>query len=128
MKRREKILLGGFLAVIVVWQGLASDFITGPITRRQNDLRLAQEAVSKKEDRQLEIAKARADLRKWEQQSLPPDANIAASQYQHWLIDLAGKHQLTGVRVEPHRIDAKPAKDNPYRAVQMTIKAQARLD
>lgn len=130
MKQREKMLLGGLVASLALWQGsaLLNTFVFGPVEQRESDITARNERISSKEKQVKRAQLAARKLKEWNQRSLPPDPVAAASLYQTWLIELAGKTGLENVEVEPARSEsAFKAKAEAYSTVSARIKAKGTL-
>lgn len=128
MNQREKMLAGGLLAVVGLWQGSVQyqNFVVAPVTERQADVEARQQRISKKE---IDVAKAQVAQKKykvWKQRSLPPDQLNASSLYQKWLVDLATKSKLSDISVTANPI-ATQAKGDTYYVVSAGFKAQGTL-
>ena len=96
MKPREKLLAGGLVGVLLLWQGglILDTFVFGPVQNRESDIAARDKSVFAKQ-RELRLSEAAArNLKDWNQRSLPPDPVVATSLYQNWLIELAAKTKL----------------------------------
>lgn len=127
MQRREKLLLGAFLAVLLVWWGYDAFERTyfGPLEERRTRLSLLAAEIEQKEERELQVLRAGARLKDWKEHSLPPDALDAQRLYQQWLTDLAHVAGLTDVKVTPGR---RRAQGQTYVAVQVAVEARGTLE
>lgn len=128
MKTREKILLIGLVAMVIVWYGRAfvTGIVFGPITAAQARIRSLQSSIDKKEEIQDKIDRALANQKIWARRSLPPDPLAASTLYRNWLIELTSKSFFSDVTVTPGRVETKP-KGDTYCPIPCVIKAQARL-
>src|SRR5262245_52849950 len=116
MKRREKLLLGALVGVLVLWQGgvLLDTFVFDPVDSRANEITARDKSVfAKKRDVRLSLEAAR-HMKEWKQRSLPPDPVVATSLYQNWLIELADRTKLSKVVVKPNQADTRPKGDTYY--------------
>ncbi|HEY3968600.1 MAG TPA: hypothetical protein VGM05_28890 [Planctomycetaceae bacterium] len=128
MNQREKLLAGGLLAAVGLWQGSVQfqNFVVAPVAERQTEIDSRRERISKKD---IEVAKSQAAVRKykeWKQRSLPPDPINAISLYQNWLVELANKAKLTEISVIAKPSENK-SKGDVYALVSADIKAQGKL-
>jgi hypothetical protein len=127
MNPREKLIaaaIGVLIAGVVAW--FAMSWYFGQLEQRENQLEKLQADVKKKKTDQRNANLAAERLAKYEAQSLPPDAEVAKSLYEQWLLQIASE-------VEPKlaapTITAKaPA---PVRGIfsrlSFTVKTQAEL-
>jgi hypothetical protein len=128
MNQREKIMAGGLLAVLGLWQGSVQydRFISSPVNARQAEIEDRTSRISKKK---IDVAKSQADARKykvWKQRSLPPDPVNAANLYQNWLVELANKTKLTNVAVTPKTTTVK-SKGDVYTVVTIDVNGKGKL-
>ncbi len=129
MKRNEKILLGGLLAVLAVWQGwpLLHAVVFQPLDSRRAQIVKLDKSIRENRVREKELDAAQARLKDWAARSLPPDPIIASSLYQNWLLEFATKKRFSQLTVTPGRVDAR-AKNDVLFQISATIKAQARME
>jgi hypothetical protein len=130
MNQREKLLAGGLLAVVGIWQGGVQyqNFVAAPVAERETDIDARRERLSTKK---IEVAKGQAAARKfkeWKLRSLPPDPLNAISLYQNWLIELATKSKLS----EPSVLALPPSTANSkgadvFSTVSAELKAKGKL-
>ncbi len=128
MNQREKLLAGGLLAVVGLWQGSVQfqNFVVAPVTERQTEIEARQTRIA---DKKIEVAKGQAAARKykaWKQRSLPPDPINAISLYQNWLVELANKSKLSEVSVTARPSETK-SKGDVFSLVSAELKAQGKL-
>jgi hypothetical protein len=128
MNQREKLLAGGLLTVLGLWQGSVQykNFISTPVEERETDIAARQKRIS---DKEIEVAKGQAAARKykdWKLRSLPPDPVNAISLYQNWLVDLGDKAKLSHVSVTPKTADNR-SKGDVYAIVGADFKAEGKL-
>jgi hypothetical protein len=128
MNQREKMLAGGLLAALGLWQAGVQyqNFVVAPVVERQADIDSRQERISKKK---IEVAKGQAAMRKykdWKQRSLPPDNLNATSLYQNWLIELANQSNLSDIVVTASPTESK-SKGDVYSLVAAELKANGKL-
>lgn len=128
MQRREKILLGAFLAILVIWQGqpLVNSLFFKPRTDREDRVQNLETSLSKKKVQEKELDIAAEKMRNWAARSLPPDPMIASALYHKWLIEQANK-TLKNAVVNSVKSDTKP-KGETYYVITESIKAQGTLD
>ena len=129
MKRSEKMLAGGLLATVALWQGssLFIKFVVEPVEANESSIAALKQGNTQKE---LQLKRSQAAARKfadWKQRSLPPDPVDATSLYQNWLIELATRTQLSDVSVKALRTDSKP-KGDAYYLISATLRAQGTLE
>lgn len=127
MNPREKLIaaaIGVLIAGVLAW--FAMSWYFGQMELKQNQLDKLESEVKKKKTDQRNANLAAERLAKYEAQSLPPDAEVAKSLYEQWLLQIAAE-------VEPKlaapTITAKaPA---PVRGIfsrlSFTLKTQAEL-
>ncbi|WP_010584174.1 Ig domain-containing protein [Schlesneria paludicola] len=136
MQRRQQYLLGGLIAVVLIWQGSGwvASAIFGPFETRREELTRLQQAVADKGDKLLSLARARKLLKEWQAISLPPDdlakskkpsARDAQRLYMQWLTDLA---QLCGFEELKVTTSGQTQKGNVYIAVVVKLDAEAKYD
>ncbi len=126
MNRREKVLAGVVGAVFTAWIGqyLFASLLQGPLDARRAKIRSAQDQL---EDKDLIIARAKeatAQLRRWEQQSLPRDAELARSAYQNWLLQLVETAGFEGSHVDSREIAGDP---EVYQRIPFTVRGDGTL-
>ncbi|MBI3862595.1 MAG: hypothetical protein HY290_11950 [Planctomycetia bacterium] len=97
MNQREKLLAGGLLAVVGIWQGSVQyqHFVVAPVAERQTDIDARSERISKKE-------------------------------IENWLFDLATKAKLSDIAVTAKPTGAV-AKGDTYTVVSADLTAQGTL-
>ncbi len=129
MKKREKLLLAGLVAVLVLWQGgnLIHSYVFAPVEERQADIEARKKLVNDKTIQLAQSRKAAKKLKEWKQRSLPENPFTAISQYQVWLVDSAKKSKLEKVAVDANRTEAR-RKGETYSVISATIKAQGTLE
>ena len=146
MQQREKNLLIGLVAAVLLWQGgkVVSSTFLEPLWTRQKDLEKLQESVSEKNKSLILLARQRKQLDGWKRRSLPPDpasmskraagtqggarptAANAQRLYQDWLLDLAVLSGFEQLKISPERTTVSP--DNVYVSVHVKIDAEPRYE
>jgi hypothetical protein len=128
MNQREKLLAGGLLTVLGLWQGSVQygNFVSAPVVEREADITARKNRISKKE---IEVAKSQTAARKykdWKLRSLPPDPVNAISLYQNWLVDLGTKAKLSEISVTPKTSENR-SKGDVFTVVSADFKALGKL-
>jgi hypothetical protein len=129
MNRREKILLGSFLAVIAFWLGkpIFDAQFTIPLSKRIRDLKEVQSRVGTAEEGEIQVLVAGKRLKDWRDRSFPPDVLTAQSQYCEWITDLA---RLSGFQPDETLVvnpGAKPSSKGALTPIDITLKGEANL-
>ncbi len=127
MKKREKILLGIFLGILVVFGGgrfIDATFLK-PVETGERRIEFLAQSIEQHNVQQARIRSAHAKLAEWTSRSLPPDPSSAATLYQNWLIELDRKANLQDAVVSPNRI--VPEGESWFR-MPFTIQARSKLD
>jgi len=100
LSKREKVLAGVVGVFFVAGSAYALwGVVASPILNRRTVLTAMEQQLEKKQqdlEAALKAKEKMADLRK---RSLPPDVNVAKSEYQAWLLKLAEKH------LRNHKVD-----------------------
>lgn len=126
MQKREQtllIVLGASVAFVFVLPVFES-LLLAPFQSRNNRLTELREEVESKERKENQLLVAKAQLRDWAAEALPPDPLNAQRVYAEWLVDLA---RLSGLRkIEPNLGNRTPAA-KIYTAIPVTITAEATL-
>lgn len=136
MKPREKQLLGGLIAAVVVWQGIGFVYslVFGPFEARAAQLESLRTAVKKKTDDLLVRAGAEKRLKQWRSMSLPPDDTGKPSQatawnaqrlYLQWLTDLSQVCKFESLKVVPGTLKKE---GDVYTSIVVRIDAEARYE
>ena len=136
MERRQHYLIGGLIAVVVVWfgSGWLWSAVFEPIQTKRDDLEKLTKTVGEKEDQLLDLARSKKLLKGWQARSLPPDliktkqkpdALNAQRLYLEWLTDLAQLSGFVDPKVSP---DQRTSKGNVYVSVMVKVEADARFD
>jgi hypothetical protein len=127
MQLREKILAGGFAAVLAfyfvpkVW----SWFIE-PVELAESALKSAKSVYQDREFQQLQVLAKQRQLKDWKGRSLSPKPQEAALQYQQWLTDLAEVvAEFSNAQVTPQA--TATAANQPFVTVRFGLKASATL-
>jgi hypothetical protein len=127
MQLREKILAGGFAAVLAfyfvpkVW----SWFIE-PVEQAENALKSAKTLFDDREFQQLRVLAKQRQLKEWKGRSLSPKPQEAALQYQQWLTDLAEVVAgFSNAQVTPQA--TATAANQPFVTVRFGLKGSATL-
>jgi Putative Ig domain len=137
MQKREQYLLAGLIAVFVLWQGAVwfSSAFLQPIRDKRQQLAELTDSIDKKNEKLIDLARAKKDLANWRLRSLPPDptkpnqrpdAINAQRLYQDWLHDLAQLCGFEDLKVAPDRRTA--SQGNVFVAVGIKIEADARYE
>lgn len=126
MKMREKILLALFMGAVVVvaGRGIVSEAFFGPIEQREARAADLRRKIEQHKLEQARVQAAQRQLANWADQSLPPDASVASTLYQNWLIDLANSSKLHDPVVTPNRVSPE---GDAYLRVPFTVRAEAEL-
>lgn len=130
MKRREKILAGALVAIVVLLQGktLYESVFNKPFTDRQRTIDRLSESVADKKVKEVELEMAVERMSSYYGKlSLPPVPETAATLYRNWLQNLATEKKLTNVAVIASQPDTKPKGDTYYN-IPVTINAQGSID
>ena len=130
MKRREKMLLGGLVAVLALWQGmtLLSSFVFEPVEERHADIIKRSERLTDKTKQVKRSEMAARKLTEWKQRSLPPNPEAAAALYQNWLIGLAEKSKLEKIKVTAGRtVGDMKSKGDTFAVISFDIEAEGTL-
>ena len=135
MQRREQIMLGLLLTVVIGWQGAGwlYEAVFGPFQSRYETLTQLQKSITEKEDQLLALSRAGKTLKAARLSSLPPDAGKskrpdainAQRLYLQWLTDMAELCGIEELKVTP---DRRFLKGNEYVAVVVRIEADARYE
>jgi len=128
MKRREKILAGGLLIVVALWQagGMVQSFIFQPVEDRENRINDLQEQVRLKEKQLRQSQAAARHMKELKLRSLPPEPVVAQSLYQNWLVSLATEAKLSEPAVIMDRAETRPV-ENTYYLIKATMSARGTL-
>ena len=127
MQKREKILAAVFGAAVLVWLGMPlirSTFIE-PVESRQNQLKVLNQQIDQKEQKELELLRSAKQLGDWAAHSLPPDEHDAQRLYQEWLNDLAELSGITKLKLSPGR---RVREGKTYIAIQVSLEGTATYD
>src|SRR5437870_2792308 len=113
MPTRQKQLLIGLAAAVLLWQGSAwaDKILFAPLRNLRAEITRRQESVAEKENQVLAIELAQGKLQQWRQRSLSPDpgrktrpdALEAQRQYTVWLTELVRSIGFDEVAVTPQR-------------------------
>lgn len=127
MQTREKLLAGGFAAVIAIYfiPKIWSWFIE-PVVLAENARNSAQAKLDDRVTKQLQVIAKQKRLTDWKGRSLSPKPTEAATQYQQWLTEMsevvAG---FSNVSIIPD--PTREVANQPYVAIGVTLKADATL-
>lgn len=127
MQAREKklaLILGGAIAawfVLPVFEG----WFLQPVTQRQGLLEVAKAQLAQREEQQFELQSARARLRDWQYESLPPNQLTAQREYQEWLMNLAA---MSGFQNPVATLGRRTPRGATYVQVPVTIEADVTLE
>ncbi len=127
MQKREKILAAILGAVILLWFGMPvidSTFIE-PVESRQNQLRVLNQQIDQREQKELELLRSAGQLGTWAAHSLPPDEHDAQRLYLEWLDDLAELSGFSDLKLSPGR---RIREKKTYVAIQVTLEGSATYD
>jgi hypothetical protein len=93
MNQREKIMASAIGVAAVLYGGnwlYQSNYVT-PLEERAAEVDRLRENIAKRELDIARFRKANQQLKRWQAQSLPSDAEIARGLYQAWLVGLVGQ-------------------------------------
>lgn len=124
MQKREKILAAAFGAVILIWLGMPlinSTFIE-PVKTRQNQLKVLNQQIDQREQKELELLRSARQLGDWVDNSLPPDEHDAQRLYLEWLNDLAELSGFSNLKLSPGR---RMREGKTYTAIQASLEGSA---
>ncbi|MEO1997066.1 MAG: Ig domain-containing protein, partial [Planctomycetaceae bacterium] len=129
MNRREKILLGSFLAVIAFWLGkpIFDAQFTEPLNQRKSQLKALQTRIGTAEDDEIQVLVATKRLEGWRDRSFPPDVLTAQSQYCEWITELA---RLSGFQPDDTLVvkpGAKPSPRGAFTPISVDLAGEANL-
>ncbi|MCA9109274.1 MAG: cadherin repeat domain-containing protein [Planctomycetaceae bacterium] len=127
MQAREKklaLILGGAVAVWLVLPAFEGWFLQ-PVTQRRGLLEVARSQLTQREEQQLELQTARARLRDWQYESLPPNQLTAQREYQEWLMNLA---TMSGFESATPTLGRRTPRGTTYVQIPVTIEAKATLE
>ncbi|QDU52789.1 cadherin repeat domain-containing protein [Gimesia panareensis] len=127
MQKREKILAAIFGTVILVWLGMpvVNRTFIEPVTTRQNQLKVINQQIDQKEQKELELLRSAKQLGDWVAHSLPPDEHDAQRLYLEWLNDLAELSGITNLKLSPGR---RIREGKTYIAIQVSLEGTATYD
>ena len=126
MNARERLVaaaIGVVIAGLVAW--FATSWYFGKLEARENSLQKLATEVKKKKAEQRNANLAAQRLAKYEERSLPPDAALAKSLYEKWLIQVAQDAKLTGF--EHTAKPPTPPVKNTFSRLSFTVKCQGEL-
>ena len=127
MQAREKklaLILGGAIAVWFVLPVFEGWFLQ-PVTQREGLLAVAQSQLDDREAQLEELHIARARLRDWRYESLPPNPLTAQREYQEWLMKLAA---MSGFQNPVATLGRRTPRGATYVQVPVTIEADVTLE
>ncbi|OHB71432.1 MAG: hypothetical protein A2V70_01755 [Planctomycetes bacterium RBG_13_63_9] len=128
LKKREKILVGATVALLVI---LAGRFLfiggggVGSLDQLRSKCKDLDDEVQGKRKRAERGRKAAARLAQWQKQSLPWDHEVARSLYQTRLRELVDQVKLRGAKVESTEGEMR---GGVYYKQRFTIRARGTLD
>tara|TARA_R110002111_G_scaffold262613_1_gene339476 strand:- start:64340 stop:66241 length:1902 start_codon:yes stop_codon:yes gene_type:complete len=124
MQKREKILAAIFGTAIIVWLGMPMAYRTfiEPVESRNNQLKVLNQQIDQKEQKELELLRSARQLGAWVAHSLPPDEHDAQRLYQEWLNDLAELSGISNLKLTPGR---RIREGKTYIAVQVSLEGTA---
>ena len=127
MQQREKILAGGFAAVMaVVAVPMVWDWFITPIDDADRTLAAAAKFHEDRDIEQLSIYAKQKLLKEWKGRSLSPKPQDAARNYQQWLTDMAEVvGEFADVKLTPESVTA-PA-NQPFATVRFKLTATATM-
>jgi hypothetical protein len=127
MNTREKTLVAGLTAALVVWAGFDSvtTALWGPIEERQRTAETLDRRIQEHEADYARIEQAQRQLKGWTTRSLPPDPSVASTLYQNWLVELTQKVGLDNAVVNPNRVVPQ---GTTYFRIPFTVQGQCKLD
>ena len=127
MQAREKklaLILGGAVAVWLVLPAFEGWFLQ-PVTQREGLLAVAQSQLDDREAQLNELHIARARLRDWQYECLPPNPLTAQREYQEWLMKLAA---MSGFQNPIATLGRRTPRGATYVQVPVTIEADVTLE
>lgn len=135
MPQRQKLLLIGLAAAVLLWQGgvWGNSLVLQPLRELRGQVNAKEDAVSGKRAQAVAIEQAKTKLRNWQARSLPPDpgkktrpdAVDAQRQYTAWLTELVHSGSFDEVSVTPQRRSV--ARNNVYVEVVVQIDGEGRF-
>ncbi len=136
MERRQQYLIGGLIAVVVVWFGWGwlGSTVLEPIQTKDELLKKLEKTVGEKEVQLSDLKRSKELLKGWQARSLPPDltktklrpdALNAQRLYLEWLTDLAQLSGFEDLKVSP---DQRTPKGSVYVSVMVKVEADARFE
>lgn len=127
MNPRERLVaaaIGVVIAGVVAW--FATSWYFGLVETRENQLQKLTSEVKKRNADQRAAQQASKRLADYERRSLPPDAMLAKSLYEKWLIQVASEVQPKLVIEVTSKPPTQPIK-NTFSRLSFTVKTQAEL-
>lgn len=129
LDKRQKMLVGAFVGVLVLWQGSGAlwGIFFGPFDLRNIQMTALNVQLKKKQDAKHQLDLTERRTRSWERRSLPPNPVVASTLYHHWVLDLAEKHKLTKLSVTPKRLSTGVS--NPvFTRIPVSVTAECKMD
>jgi hypothetical protein len=101
MTQRERLLAIGVSALLVaVAAYLAANFWSQAVARRKGQIATLQRKLAEQERLVRQTNDAKAQIAQFESRSLPPQRDLARSQYQAWLLDRVNGVKLAEPKVQ----------------------------
>jgi hypothetical protein len=126
MNPREKLVaavIGVVIAGVVAW--FATSWYFGQLEARENQLQKLTSEVKKRNLEQRAAQQAAKRLARYEQISLPPEAELAKSLYEKWLQQVAAEVQPS-LKLDMTAKPPAPVK-NTFSRLTFTVKTQGEL-
>jgi hypothetical protein len=101
MNERERflsLLVGGLLAITVVWWGFGK--YNSAVKQRENQIAQLQQEQQRLNEQRLQGEYANRQMGEYMIRSLPGDPEQAQSQYQQWLLDMVQQNNLSKALVD----------------------------
>jgi hypothetical protein len=129
LDKRQKLLLGIFAGVLLLWQGsgIVWGIFFGPFDSRNTQIAALDLKLKEKRQAKFDLDLTERHTRIWERRSLPPDPVVASTMYHHWILDLANSHKLERLTVNPKRVSTGLA--NPvFTRIPISVTAECKMD
>lgn len=126
MQLREKILAGGLVAAIVIWQlrPMFVDMFMEPLTLEQDRISNLNKQIKDYEVEEFQLMRANSDIGKAKQRSLPSNPLDAQRLYQRWITDLVNQFEFQDPKITP---DRRVNKKNTFVQIRVAVEARATM-
>lgn len=126
MQQRERLLMYGLIAIVVVWWGssIAHRIVVAPITDRKAQISDLTASNSGLDLKALQVDVSERKLAGWKAQSLPANPVEAQRLYLQWLTDVALEAGFVEPVLTPQSLSNQ---QNIYTAVPVKIQAETTL-